>query len=225
MRNFDSAVWDREKQNDILSDNYAKFTQNPVIKHHLLSPGNKRLAKASALDLVWGIHLRADNSRANDPRQWKGKDSLGEVLSAVREAIRETKTGLARPASAGRFRTPTGNAGIHEISSTPQSCSLTAASACQGRPSEFSTYFSEAPADQNQEGLEMASAVCPGLALSEHDPCLVGGTVTPTTFRSLPKLQYIAEGTPLRYTGAWPSSIRVPPKPSSDVTCWIVCFW
>ena len=40
------------------------------------------------------------------------------------------------------------------------------------------TYFSDAPADQSQEVLEIASGVGPGLALSEHGPCLVGGTVT-----------------------------------------------
>ena len=40
------------------------------------------------------------------------------------------------------------------------------------------TYFSDAPADQSQEVLEIASGVVPGLALSEHGPCIVGGTVT-----------------------------------------------
>ena len=43
--------------------------------------------------------------------------------------------------------------------------------------SEFSTYFPDAPADQSQEVLEIASGVGPGLALSERGPCL-GGTVT-----------------------------------------------
>ena len=33
-------------------------------------------------------------------------------------------------------------------------------------------------ADQSQEVLEIASGVRPGLALSEHGPCLVGGTMT-----------------------------------------------
>ena len=47
---------------------------------------------------------------------------LGEAFSAVREEIRDSETGLANPASVGRFRTPTGHAGIHEISSAPQSC-------------------------------------------------------------------------------------------------------
>ena len=35
VRNFDSAAWDREKQNAVLSGTHAKFKQNPAIKHHL----------------------------------------------------------------------------------------------------------------------------------------------------------------------------------------------
>ena len=78
-----------------------------------------------------------------------GKNLLGEALSAVREAIRDTETGLANPASAGRFRTSTGNTGIHEISSRPQSCSFSA---------------SEKKAENGIRGLWPASA-----ALNEHD--------------------------------------------------------
>ena len=162
----------------MLSGNYANFTQNPAMKHHLLSAGVKRLAEASPLDLVWGIGLRADDPRPNDPRQGRGRYWLGEALSAVREAIRESETGFAHPASFRRFCTPTGNARIRSISSTPQSCSLTPASACQGLPSEVLTYFSDAPADQSQEDLEIASGVGPDLSLSEHGACLVRGTVT-----------------------------------------------
>ena len=102
------------------------------MKHHLSSTGNKRLADVSPLDPAWGIGLRADDPRAKDSRQWRGKILLGDVLSAVRKAIRDSETGLAHPSSAGLFGTPTGNAGIHEISSAPQSFWLTAASACQG---------------------------------------------------------------------------------------------
>ena len=36
VRNFDSAVWDRDKQNAVLSGNYVEFTQNPGMKHHLV---------------------------------------------------------------------------------------------------------------------------------------------------------------------------------------------
>ena len=36
VRNFDSAAWDGEKKNAVLSGNYAKFTQILAMKHHLL---------------------------------------------------------------------------------------------------------------------------------------------------------------------------------------------
>ena len=68
------------------------------------------------------------------------------------------------------------------------------------------------------------TALGPGLALSERGPGIVGGTVTLDDI-SLPKLEYIADETPLHLTDAWRSSILVPPQPSSDVTCWIVYFW
>ena len=81
VRNSDSAVWDREKQNAVLFGNYRKFTQNSAMKPQPLSAGNKRLP--SHVDPVWGVGLRADDPRAKDPRQWRGKKLLGEVLSAV----------------------------------------------------------------------------------------------------------------------------------------------
>ena len=146
---------------------------------------------------------------------------LGEALSAVREEIRDTETGLANPASVGQFRTPTGNAGIHEISSAPQ-CSLTTVSACQGPPRNF-TYFSDAPADQGQEVLEIASGVGPDLALSEHGPCLVGGTVTLDDVSFTTKFAIHIGGDAIQVRGA--PRYWFPPKPSSDVASWIVCFW
>ena len=63
VHNFDSAVWDREKHIAVLSGTYAKFKQDPVMKHHLLSTGNKISADASPLDAVWDIGLRADDPR------------------------------------------------------------------------------------------------------------------------------------------------------------------
>ena len=63
-------------------------------------------------------------------------------------------------------------------SSAPWWGPLTATIARKDLPSEFSTYLSDAPADQRRDVLEIDSGVGPGLALSEHDPCLGGGTLT-----------------------------------------------
>ena len=106
MRNFDTAVWDREKQNAALSGKYAKFTQNPAMKLHLLSTGNKCLAEASPLDPVWGIGLLVDDPRAKDPHKWRGKNLLGEALPAVREAIRDSEAGSPHPASPSSIPKP-----------------------------------------------------------------------------------------------------------------------
>ena len=91
-----------ERSNAVLSGNYAKFTQNPAMKHHLLSTGNKRLAEASPPDPVWGVGLRADDPRAKGPRQWRGTHSLGEALSAIREDFATVRPSwLTRPPLAG----------------------------------------------------------------------------------------------------------------------------
>ena len=176
MRNFDTAVWDREKQDAVLSGTYAKFTQNPAMKLHILSTGKKRLAEASPLDPVRGIGLRANDPRAINPHKWRGQNSPGEELSVVREAIRDSEAGSPHPASSRRFGSPIGNVGIHEISSAQQSRLGTAVGADQGPPS---AYFSGAPADQIPEVLAIASRGASDRALPVHGPCLVGGTVTP----------------------------------------------
>ena len=137
VRSFDTAVWDREKINGVLSGNYAKFMQNPAMKLHPLSTGNERLAEANPQDPVWGISLRVDDPRAKDPPKRRAKHSLGEDLSAVREAIRNSEAGSPHPALPRRFHSPTGNAGIDEISSARQSCLGTAVGVDQGSCSAY----------------------------------------------------------------------------------------
>ena len=77
VRNFDSVIWDRVREDAVLAGTFAKFTQNPAMKQHLLSTGTNLLAEASPLDPVWGIGLRADDPEANDPLQWRGTNLLG----------------------------------------------------------------------------------------------------------------------------------------------------
>ena len=70
VRNFDNAVWDRVREDAVLAGNFAKFSQNPTIKHHILSACTNRLAEDSPFDPVWGIGLRVDDPEANNPRRW-----------------------------------------------------------------------------------------------------------------------------------------------------------
>ena len=111
------------------------------------------------------------------PRRWPGNKRIRKAISAVRDAIRTSEAGLANPTSSHQLSTPTSCDGIHDIFPAPPR--LTAlACACPGPPSEFSTCFSDAPANHSADVWAVAPGVNPSLALSKHGPRLVGGTIT-----------------------------------------------
>ena len=146
VRNFDSDVGDRQKQNTVLSGTYANFTQNPAIKKHLLSSDNKLLAESSPLDPVWGIGLRADDPSANDPCRWKEKYCsvrhflpFAKLFATVRLG-RRTWPPLVGSTPALRMQEPRNL--VSAAAGSPA-----AASARKGSPSEFPTYFSGALAN------------------------------------------------------------------------------
>ena len=99
--------FDRVREDAVLAGNFAKFSQNPTMKYHLLSTGTKNLAEASPFDPVWGIGLRADDPEARDPRLWRGKHLLGKALSSVRDTNRTGEARLATQAPSQQFCTPT----------------------------------------------------------------------------------------------------------------------
>ena len=138
--NFENAVWDRVREDAVLAGNFAKFSQNPTMKHHLLSTGIKNLAEVSPFDAVRGIGLRAYDREARNPRRWRGKKMLGKTLPTVRDAIRAGEAGLATQASSQQFCTPTSTGGIHEFSPAPPRAKALAR-ACPCPPPEFSTCF------------------------------------------------------------------------------------
>ena len=142
MRNFDSAVGDKEKQNAVLSGTYAKFAQNPAMKKkkHLLSSDNKVLAESSLLNPVWGIGLRADGLRANNPCQGRGKACsvrhflpFANLFATMRLGQR-TRPLLVGSAPALRVQEPRN---FVRAATGP----LTAASARKASSSAFPTYF------------------------------------------------------------------------------------
>ena len=61
VHNFDLDVWERERENIVCVDSYAKFAQNPAMQSHFLDTGDRLLAEASPYDLVWGIGYRVDH--------------------------------------------------------------------------------------------------------------------------------------------------------------------
>ena len=87
VKQFDAAVWERERMTIVKAGNRAKFTQAPALLEQLLVTKGTTLVEASPYDRIWGIGLAASDPRANDPAQWKGENLLGIVLTELRDEL------------------------------------------------------------------------------------------------------------------------------------------
>ena len=87
VKNFDKAVWDKEKEHIVRKGNTKKFLQNSALRSFLLSTGDKVLVEASPTDRVWGIGLGKNNPDALDPQKWRGQNLLGFALMNVRDFL------------------------------------------------------------------------------------------------------------------------------------------
>jgi ribA/ribD-fused uncharacterized protein len=87
VRNFDAAVWEKQRSRIVVEANLAKFSQNQGMKDFLLASAPKILVEASPRDRIWGIGMGKGNSDALDPRKWRGKNLLGFALLEVRDLL------------------------------------------------------------------------------------------------------------------------------------------
>ena len=89
VQNFDAETWDREKYGIVLTGNVAKFSQNPELFGFLNGSGDSVLVEASPYDEIWGVRLRIDDPRINNPNEWLGENLLGFALMETRDILRE----------------------------------------------------------------------------------------------------------------------------------------
>jgi ribA/ribD-fused uncharacterized protein len=82
VKNFDEAVWIRERKRIVLEGNLHKFGQNEELKGKLLATGKKRIVEASPRDKIWGIGFGEKNALKNR-RRW-GTNLLGYLLEETR---------------------------------------------------------------------------------------------------------------------------------------------
>lgn len=91
VRNFQVHKWEKRAKQVVKDGNLAKFGQNPDLKQVLLETEGTTLVEASPYDKIWGIGLAEDDPKAQDRSQWQGENWLGEVLTQVREELKELK--------------------------------------------------------------------------------------------------------------------------------------
>jgi hypothetical protein len=87
VKRFDGGVWERERMRIVKAGNRAKFTQNDELLQTLLATKGTTLVEASPYDRIWGIGLGANDPRAQDQKQWRGKNLLGIVLTELRDEL------------------------------------------------------------------------------------------------------------------------------------------
>jgi ribA/ribD-fused uncharacterized protein len=88
VRGYDEARWTAVRFDAVSVGNVAKFGQDELLKHYLLSTGEDVLVEASPTDRVWGVGWAPKDSRARDPRQWQGLNLLGFALMRARDVLR-----------------------------------------------------------------------------------------------------------------------------------------
>ncbi|SMD26124.1 NADAR family protein [Kibdelosporangium aridum] len=88
VRNFDQDIWAENRYDIVVRGSIAKFGSDPVLTKFLLGTGDKVLVEAAPRDVIWGIGLGAQNPKAQDPTQWRGRNLLGFALMDARAALR-----------------------------------------------------------------------------------------------------------------------------------------
>jgi ribA/ribD-fused uncharacterized protein len=91
VRNFDAGVWNSVCRGIVYRANLAKFEQKSDLYDALMATGERTIVEASPEDAIWGIGLRQDDPRAQDPEQWRGTNWLGIALMQVRDELRRRK--------------------------------------------------------------------------------------------------------------------------------------
>ncbi|MGC5344571.1 NADAR family protein [Streptomyces sp. DT171] len=88
VRDFDEAVWARERFGLVVAGNVRKFDSDPELRTFLPNTGERVLVEAGPVDRTWGIGLAVDGPRAERPADWRGPNLLGFALMTAREELR-----------------------------------------------------------------------------------------------------------------------------------------
>lgn len=87
VRGFDESTWNEHRFDIVLRGNLAKFSQNPALKHYLMTTATKVLVEASPYDTVWGIGMSEHDDDVRNPNCWRGINLLGFAIMEARSRL------------------------------------------------------------------------------------------------------------------------------------------
>ncbi|VDK81540.1 unnamed protein product [Litomosoides sigmodontis] len=87
IKNFERETWNKVSSDVMRRGNFAKYTQNPLLRKKLFYTYGSTLVECSPTDLEWGIGLDINEPDALSPSKWRGKNKLGQILTEIREEL------------------------------------------------------------------------------------------------------------------------------------------
>jgi ribA/ribD-fused uncharacterized protein len=88
IKGFDVERWMVNSFTFMVAVNYAKFSQNVILKNTLLETEDKIIVEASPYDKIWGIGIHWEDDDCLDENKWKGMNLLGKALMEVRKKLK-----------------------------------------------------------------------------------------------------------------------------------------
>jgi ribA/ribD-fused uncharacterized protein len=87
----DNEHWDSICMPANIVGNYSKFSQNDRLHDTLMrhGEGGRTFVEGSPKDTIWGVGLKWDDSRIDNPANWRGPNKLGQVLTTTYDIIAE----------------------------------------------------------------------------------------------------------------------------------------
>ena len=85
---FKKDVWNKRSQSVMETGLFAKFKKNPSLKDILLSTDEKILIEANKYDRYWSCGLPLFDNKIWSQKEWKGQNTLGQLLMKVRERLK-----------------------------------------------------------------------------------------------------------------------------------------
>jgi len=84
---FDPLKWNEYDMDIVKIGNYLKYSQNVELKEKIIATDDAILVEASPQDRKWGVGLRPEDEKVQNPEMWKGENKLGICLEWVRDLI------------------------------------------------------------------------------------------------------------------------------------------
>lgn len=89
VKNFDATSWNEVAKDIMYEVNKLKYEQNEKLMDQLLQTDDTEIVEASPYDKIWGIGMDENHPNVEDKTKWEGTNWLGEVLTSLREDIKD----------------------------------------------------------------------------------------------------------------------------------------